>query len=476
MVQSSSKPRCLIVDDDDGIRKLSVKVAEAAGFTCVQADCAETALQMIEVDPPAVVLTDMVLPDVNGIELLRLARPRLPHSEFAVMTGYGSIETAIQATRLGAFDYITKPFTLGDLKTLLLRMHAKACQTMELLNPPASKPAAEIGGIVGNSPKIQDVLRLVDRVKDLRMPVLITGESGTGKELVTRALHESGSYAKKPFIVVDCGALVPTLIESELFGYEKGAFTGAATSKQGLFQHADGGTIFLDEIGELPLEMQTKLLRVLQQKEVRPVGSHRRIHVDVRIIAATNRDLEIEYREGRFRKDLFFRLNVVSLHLPALRERRADIPQLVRHFARQFSQTFNEGHDLPVSPEAMDALMRYDWPGNIRELENCMERAVALGNRQSVELQDLPSAVQRVLQPSPSVVLSAPQAEAPVAEEEISELEKTERDTILRLLNEAHGDKVRTQELLGVSRATLYRKLKRYHIGNLNSGPNLAAS
>ncbi len=455
MVQPPSNLRCLIVDDDDGIRKLSIKVAESVGFTCAQADCAETALQMMEVEPPAVVLTDMVLPDINGIELVRQARTRLPNAEFAVMTGYGSIETAIQATRLGAFDYITKPFSLADLKSLLTRMHYKASNVAALM-PAAPSRTAEISGIVGSSPKVQEMLNLVDRVKDLRMPVLITGESGTGKELVTRALHESSMNAKRPFIVVDCGALVPTLIESELFGYEKGAFTGAAASKQGLFQHADGGTIFLDEIGELPLEMQTKLLRVLQQKEVRPVGSHRQVKVDVRVIAATNRNLEIEYREGRFRKDLFFRLNVVSLQLPALRERRSDIPQLAQHFVRKFA-----GRDLAIAAAASDAMMRYDWPGNIRELENCMERAVALGNQSTVELQDLPWNVQR----GPEAAVAAAMPAAAPAQEEITELEKVERETIVRLLQQAHGDKERAQELLGVSRATLYRKLKRYHIG-----------
>ena len=473
-MQTATKLRCLIVDDDDGIRKLCLKVAEAAGFVCAQADCADTALQMIEVNPPDVVLSDMVLPDVSGIELLRQTRQRLPHVEVAVMTGYGSIETAIQATRLGAFDYITKPFSLTDLKALLLRMQEKASQKAEQLPPPRqARATAEIGGIIGSSPKVQEVLRLVDRVKDLRMPVLITGESGTGKELVTRALHESSSYAKKPFVVVDCGALVPTLIESELFGYEKGAFTGAATSKQGLFQYADGGTIFLDEIGELPLEMQTKLLRVLQQKEVRPVGSHRCIKVDVRVIAATNRDLETEYREGRFRKDLFFRLNVVGVQLPSLRERRDDIPQLVRHFLQQFGA----GRDLNITTEAMEALLRYDWPGNIRELENCIERAAALGNGDNIQLADLPLQVQNGTSAHSSSFagMQSPDATPARATEAISELEKVERDTILRLLQEAQGDKVRTQALLGVSRATLYRKLKRYNIPTFEMGNLVSA-
>ena len=461
-----TKLRCLIVDDDDGIRKLCVKVAESAGFLTSQADCAETALQMIDVDSPAVLLTDMILPDASGIDLLRQAKQKLPHIEFAMMTGYGSIETAIQATRLGALDYITKPFTLADLKVLLERMHEKASRAVEYLPRQNDSGNTQINGIIGSSPKIQEVLRLADRVKDLRMPVLITGESGTGKELVTRAIHERGAYAQRPFVVVDCGALVPTLIESELFGYEKGAFTGANGSRQGLFQHADGGTIFLDEIGELPLEMQTKLLRVLQQKEVRPVGGNRSVKVDVRVIAATNRDLETEYREGRFRKDLYFRLNVVSLHMPALRERRGDIPTLIRHFLAVFAA----GRDIQISSEAMDALVAYDWPGNVREAENCMERAVALGNQQIIQLHDLPFAIQRSCgahgYESPAAMEDAVSSGA--SDAEITELEKVERSAIVRTLEEAHGDKELTGRLLGVSRATLYRKLKRYHISPLD--------
>jgi len=318
----------------------------------------------------------------------------------------------------------------------------------------------ELNGIVGSSAKIQDVLRMVARLKDTRTPVLIAGESGTGKELVARAIHFRGSLAKRPFVAVDCGSLVPTLIESELFGYEKGAFTGAMRSKHGLFQAASGGTIFLDEVGELPLEMQTKLLRVLQEKEVRPVGSNERAKVDVRVVAATNRDLEEAYRDGSFRKDLYFRLNVVTVHLPALRERRSDIPTLVNWFLDRYAPN----QTLEVTPAAMQCLMRYEWPGNVRELENCIERAVALGNHTGIDVSDLPPAIRSA--PPSAAALETAAAALPEAHVDLqsTDLEEMERVTIQRVFEEVKGDKALAGRKLGISRATLYRKLKRYGI------------
>ncbi|MGH9564826.1 MAG: sigma-54-dependent transcriptional regulator, partial [Candidatus Angelobacter sp.] len=281
----------------------------------------------------------------------------LPRTEIAIMTGHASIETAVQAMRLGAYDYITKPFRVEELKLLLQRMEEKIRLIAEnqFLRERVSAEM-ELHGIVGSSTKIQDLLRMVARLKDTRTPVLITGESGTGKELVARAIHYRGPFANRPFVAVDCGSLVPTLIESELFGYEKGAFTGANRSREGLFQTAGGGTIFLDEIGELSMELQAKLLRVLQEKEVRPVGSNQKVKVDVRVVAATNRDLESAYREGTFRKDLFFRLNVVTLPMPPLRDRRSDIPALVYYFLDKLAH----GRTVQVAPAAMKLMIQYD--------------------------------------------------------------------------------------------------------------------
>jgi transcriptional regulator with PAS, ATPase and Fis domain len=322
-----------------------------------------------------------------------------------------------------------------------------------------------LDGIIGTSANIQDVLRMISRLKDTRTPVLISGESGTGKELAARAIHFRGSMAQTPFVAVDCGSLVPTLMESELFGYEKGAFTGATKSKAGLFQAANGGTIFLDEIGELPLEMQAKLLRVLQEKEVRPVGSNEKVNVDVRVIAATNRDLEAAYREGTFRKDLYFRLNVVTVHLPALRDRRSDIPVLVHHFLDRYAK----GSQILVTPAAMKSLLQYDWPGNVRELENCIARAVTLGDQVTIDVVDLPPAI-RSEQASSGVTASSENSSVST-----TALAEMERMTILRVFEQARGDKALAGKMLGISRATLYRKLKRYNIPIKGAADDVAA-
>jgi transcriptional regulator with GAF, ATPase, and Fis domain len=338
-----------------------------------------------------------------------------------------------------------------------------------------------VHGIIGSSTRIQEVLRIISRLKDTRTPVLVFGESGTGKELVARAMHFRGAFGSRPFVAVDCGSLVPTLIESELFGYEKGAFTGALRSKQGLFQAADGGTIFLDEVGELPLELQAKLLRVLQEKEVRPVGSNHRVKVDVRVIAATNRDLEAAYKNGTFRKDLYFRLNVVTLDVPSLRERRSDIPMLVNWFLERYAP----GSELHVTNAAMKALMQYEWPGNVRELENCVERAVALGNGQLIDLGDLPPSIaadsaaqaELVALPAEQAVLldsgldvDSPAPASARMPSPTTDLEDIERATIQRVFEQVKGDKALAGRMLGISRATLYRKLKRYNIGMGPSG------
>src|SRR5436853_627986 len=379
--------RFLIVDDEQSIRKLCVTIGASLGFVCAEAENAEAALACLESQVPDIVLTDLMLPNMTGVELLRRIKAQFPRTEVAIMTGHGSIESAVQAMKLGAYDYVTKPFRVEELKLALQRTAEKVRLVMEnqTLREHVSTEM-QLNAMVGSSTKIQDVLRLVARLKDTRTPVLITGESGTGKELVARALHYRGSLASRPFVAVDCGSLVPTLIESELFGYEKGAFTGALRSKQGLLQSADTGTIFLDEVGELPLEMQAKILRFLQEKEVRPVGSNQKVKVDVRIMAATNRDLETEYKNGTFRKDLYFRLNVVTIHLPPLRERRSDIPMLVHWFLDRYAK----GNSIQVTSAAMKYMLQYDWPGNVRELENCVERAVALGDRETIDIGDLP--------------------------------------------------------------------------------------
>jgi two-component system response regulator AtoC len=448
--------RLLIVDDEQTIRRLCMTVGESLGFACLEAESGDAALALLEEQPVHMVLTDMVMPRMSGLEFLEQVKRAHPRIEVAVMTGHGSVETAVQAMKLGAYDYIAKPFApLDDLRLFLRRMADKVRLVEEnIYLRERSETETSLHGIIGNSTGIQNVLRLISRLKDTRTPVLISGESGTGKELVARALHFRGSMASRPFVAVDCGSLVPTLIESELFGYEKGAFTGALRSKQGLLQSADTGTIFLDEVGELPLEMQAKILRFLQEKEVRPVGSNQKVKVDVRIMAATNRDLDAEYKRGTFRKDLFFRLNVVTISLPPLRDRRSDIPILSSFFLERLAP----GRTVQVSSSAMKALLAYDWPGNVRELENCLERAVALGDQSVIELHDLP----------PTIANCETEMAPPVSPEfsaRATDLEDIERATIERVFSQVKGDKALAGKMLGISRATLYRKLKRYNIG-----------
>ena len=449
------KTRLLVVDDEQSIRRLCMTIGNTLGFSCVEAESAEAALALLDREIPDLVLTDLKLPTLSGVELLRQIKALLPRAEIAIMTGHGSIESAVDAMKLGAYDYIEKPFRVEKMRLLLQRMAEKVRLVTENQFLRERVNAEEsLDGIIGTSANIQDVLRMISRLKDTRTPVLVSGESGTGKELVARAIHFRGTMAQTPFVAVDCGSLVPTLMESELFGYEKGAFTGATKTKAGLFQAANGGTIFLDEIGELPLEMQAKLLRVLQEKEVRPVGSNDHVSVDVRVIAATNRDLEAAYREGTFRKDLYFRLNVVTVHLPALRDRRSDIPMLVHHFLDRYAPASN----LQVTPAAMKSLLHYDWPGNVRELENCVARAVTLGDHQVIDVNDLPPAIRT--EHSSSISISSQDA----ASLSTTALAEMERMTILRVFEQANGDKALAGKMLGISRATLYRKLKRYNI------------
>jgi two-component system response regulator AtoC len=449
------KTRLLVVDDEQSIRRLCMTIGNTLGYACMEAESAESALARLEPEAPDLILTDLKLPSMSGVELLKQTKTLLPHTEVAIMTGHGSIESAVDAMKLGAYDYIEKPFRVEKMRLLLQRMAEKVrlVTENEFLRDRVSTED-NLDGIIGSSANIQDVLRMISRLKDTRTPVLISGESGTGKELAARAIHFRGAMAQTPFVAVDCGSLVPTLMESELFGYEKGAFTGATKSKSGLFHSANGGTIFLDEIGELPLEMQAKLLRVLQEKEVRPVGSNEKVHVDVRVIAATNRDLESAYRGGTFRKDLYFRLNVVTVHLPPLRERRSDIPVLVHHFLDRYAK----GAHIQVTPAAMKSLLHYDWPGNVRELENCIARAVTLGDRKTIDVVDLPPAIRGE---QSEAAVSPAQDAASLSNTALAEME---RITILRVFEQAQGDKALAGKMLGISRATLYRKLKRYKI------------
>src|SRR5438552_4130486 len=391
----------LIVDDERSIREACREVAQSLGFSAFVADSAEHAYRFLDNQPFDAVLLDLRLPGAGGLDALRGIKERRPEAVVIVVTGYGTVQSAVQAMKNGAYDYVTKPFSMEELRLLLERVssHLKLKSENRLLREKV-KSKQGYGGIVGRAPEMEKLYRIIAKASNSVHPVLILGESGTGKEMVARSIHHSGPFRDKPFIPVDCGSLVPTLIESELFGYVKGAFTGAVQSRDGLLAIAEGGTVFLDEVGELPVDLQAKLLRAIQEREIRPVGSTKRISINVRILAATNRDLEHAVAQGTFRRDLYFRLNVLSLKIPPLRERRQDIPLLTGYFLEKFSRA--SGQERTLHDDAVKALLAYDWPGNVRELENCLERACAFTSGLVIHIGDLPSAIHGIREIMPT--------------------------------------------------------------------------
>jgi DNA-binding NtrC family response regulator len=446
----------LVVDDEVTTRNLCRDVAADAGLQVYVAQTTEEALEILDQYPVDIVVTDLQVPQLGGLELLKRTHANNAEIAIIVLTQYGTIATAIEATRLGATDYVTKPFHVEELRAKLDRLiHSIEVDQENRLLREELRSRPGFGGLIGMSPRMQRVYKLIQKVAQHTYPVLILGESGTGKELVARSIHFSGPRKNKPFAPVDCSSLVPTLIESELFGYVKGAFTGAQHTKQGLFESAGEGTLFLDEIGDLPVDLQAKLLRALQEREIKPVGSNERIGIRARVIAATNRDLESAIRTGGFRQDLYFRLNVVQIKLPPLRERKADIPLLANTFLEKFSDAARPIHT--ISEDAMRRIMAYDWPGNIRELENAIERAVALGSGPILHVGDLPSNLQYTTSEKLSDV------------DELVPLEILERRAIFRALQETSGDKLAAARLLGIGKTTLYRKLKQYESGRAHA-------
>jgi len=439
----------LIIDDEDATRELCRDISVDLGLEVHTAATTNEALDLLEQSAVDMIITDLRVPELGGLELLKRINSIQPNTPVIVLTQYGSIETAVAATRLGARDYVTKPFHVEELRAKIERLiqsveldHENRVLREQLRTRPG------FGGLIGISPKMQRVYRMIEKVSQHLHPVLVLGESGTGKELVARSIHFLGVRKSKPFVPVDCSTLVPTLIESELFGHVKGAFTGAQNAHTGLLEAGNGGTVFLDEIGDLPVDMQAKLLRALQEREIRPVGSRDRVRIDVRTIAATNRDLESAVRTGAFRQDLFFRLNIVQIKLPPLRERKSDIPLLVNSFLEKFSDP--ERPIRTISEDAMRRLMAHDWPGNVRELENAIERAVALGSGPILHIADLPSNLQQS------------STEKSLESNELTTLDEMERRFILRALRETNGDKLAAARLLGIGKTTLYRKLKQY--------------
>jgi DNA-binding NtrC family response regulator len=451
VLRETAPMNILIVDDEPTIREACGEVAQLTGMNATMVATAEEAIEILENTAVDIVLTDLMLPHTSGLELLKRVHDTHPNMPVIVLTQYGTIDSAVAATRMGAIDYVTKPFRIEELRARLERA-SKAVELQQenqlLREQLRTRPG--FGGLIGLSERMQRVYKTIQKVSQHEYPVLILGESGTGKELVAKSVHYSGARKDRTFVPVDCSSLVPTLIESELFGYVKGAFTGALHGKQGLLETAHGGTLFLDEIGEMPVDLQSKLLRVLQEREVKPVGSTERRKIDVRIIAATNRDLEAGIKNGSFRQDLYFRLNVVQVKLPALRERKSDIPLLVTSFLDKFCDPHRPART--ISEDAMRRLIAYDWPGNVRELENAIERAVALGSGPIVHVADLPSSLQY------------PTSERVPERDELLPLEELERRAILRTLRQTTGDKLAAARILGIGKTTLYRKLKQYHM------------
>jgi len=452
-IEGANLLNLMIVDDERAIREVCRDVAQTLGFHTSIADSAEHAYRVLESNAIDVVLLDLKLPGAGGLEALHQIRERRPDVVIIVVTGYGTVQSAVQAMKNGAYDYVTKPFSMEELRLLLERVssHLKLKTENRMLREKI-KSKQGFGSIAGRAPEMEKLYRIIAKAAQSTHPVLILGESGTGKEMVARSIHFSGPFRDKPFIPVDCGSLVPTLIESELFGYVKGAFTGAVQSRDGLLAIAEGGTVFLDEVGELPVDLQAKLLRAIQEREIRPVGSTRRIAINVRILAATKRDLEQAVAQGTFRRDLYFRLNVLSLRIPPLRERRQDIPLLAAHFLERLSRA--SGQERSVSDEAMKALLAYDWPGNVRELENCLERACAFTTGPMIQVADLPSSIHSAPGTIPIGVEGTTTKILPMAE--------LEKQTILNTITQLNGDKLLAARLLGIGKTTLYRKLKEY--------------
>ena len=454
MKQITDRKQVLVADDEPNLRRVLSAQLERDGYDVHTVEDGAAVLEALDEHHIDVLITDLRMPKLSGMEVLKEVSSRYRHLPVIMITAHGTVDTAVEALKLGAFDYVTKPFDRTEFRHVV----QKAMRTRELSSRNVQRSPDEAGRyrIIGQSPQIGAVYDVIEKVADTPATVLITGESGTGKELIATALHENNSRKDKPFIRVNCAAIPPELIESELFGYEKGAFTGAVTSKPGRFELANGGTLFLDEIGDIPIKMQVKLLRALQEQEFERVGGIKTINVDVRLIAATNRDLKTELAQGRFREDLYYRLNVVHVHLPPLRERPSDIPLLIEHFVGTLNQRLSRDIES-FSETALTAMQGYDWPGNIRELENVVERCMIFAENSVVELEHLPSEIRGESLPSLEAG-ELPDEGLKVAVREATA--KIERQLIEKALKQTDGNVTHTARLLKISRKSLQTKMK----------------
>jgi DNA-binding NtrC family response regulator len=446
----------LIIDDEEAQRNVLKGYLEKKGFKLFSAASGTEGVKVVNNNVVDIILSDFKMPDITGLEVLEQVKKINPEISFVILTAYGTIENAVKAMRLGAFDYISKPVDLDELDLLLDRIIENKNLKSEIqLLKIQLKEKFKIDSFISNSPKMEEVLSVASRAADSKATVLISGESGTGKEVLAKSIHFASSRKDKPFIAVNIPALPETLLESELFGHEKGAFTGAEKSKKGRFELADGGTIFLDEIGDIPLNLQVKLLRVLQEHQIERLGSTEHINIDVRIIAATHQNLEHKIKDGSFREDLFYRLNIVSLNIPPLRERKEDILTLIDYFIEKYSKENNK-QKLSLSKEAVDALLKYNFPGNVRELENIIERSVVLSRNDIITLNDLPNVVKGF----------KVEKESDVKEEGtlVDQVEKLEKKLIYDALSKSNGNQSLAGRMLGITERNLRYKMQKYDI------------
>jgi DNA-binding NtrC family response regulator len=453
MPSLQSKFSFLIVDDDPGVISILKSAFSDTSYQIYTAMNGKSALALMEKVRIDATLIDLVMPEMDGITLLKEIKKDYPETMAIMLSGYGCIETAVKAVKLGAVDFLEKPISPEGLRFCLAQLYEKWKAKKENRTP-GVKIESRLGydKLVGSSRVIRKLKQIIAQVGPTDAPVLIEGQTGTGKELVARAVYDHSRRSKKSFMPVDCAAISETVIESELFGHVKGAFTGAHISTLGIIRSADKGTLFLDEIGELPQSVQAKLLRTIQEREVRPVGSTKRYPVDIRVIAATNRDLEEEVLKGSFNEALFYRLNVVNINVPQLQDRKEDIPLLARHFAKRFAPAHSQVKD--ISPEALECLEAYDWPGNIRELENVIQRAIALGSKNLIRTWDLPKKIY---------ALSAKTSKSQLKPTR-GTLAWYEKKAIQNALTKSSGNRKNAALLLDVGEATIYRKIKKYHI------------
>src|SRR3989454_2077193 len=454
--------RVLVVDDEQSLRKVLAATLQREGYEVQVASNGEEALAALDRDGADVVVTDLVMPRMDGLSLLRKVVVSHPDVPVIVVTAHGRVDSAVEAMKVGAFDFVTKPFEHAELKAII----AKAARQSDLnaRNVVPDEPGRRFTEIIGKGQQMIELQQIIAKVADAPSTVLIQGESGTGKELVATALHEKSSRRDRPFIKINCAAIPRELVEAELFGFEKGAFTGAVQSKPGRFELADEGTLFLDEIGEIPIEMQVKLLRAIQESEFERVGGVKTTRVEVRLIAATSRDLTKEIAAGRFREDLYYRLNVVPIQLPPLRERREDIPLLVEHFRQKYNARLRKNVER-IEDEALACLAAYAWPGNIRELENVLERTILFAEGPRIGANDLPASLRRQPPDAPAAEVQVPAASGPpgpLKEIVKGQVQAIERDLIVRGLEVTGGNVTRTAKLLKISRKSLQMKMKEF--------------